>query len=61
VVPDIIFNLISMGREQRKVIHYAHSFVDEVYIFVNILYYFSHYIIFIIIYFYYIDDTAMDK
>jgi len=50
-----------MGREQRKVIHYAHSFVDEVYIFVNILYYFSHYIIFIIIYFYYIDDTAVDK
>jgi len=56
-----IFNLISMGREQRKIILFAHSFIDEVYIFVNILYYFSHYLIFIIIHFYYIDDTAMDK
>jgi len=43
VVPDIVFNLISMGREQRKTIHFAHTFVNEVYIFVNILYYFSHY------------------
>jgi len=61
MVPDIIFNLISMGREQRKAVHFARSFVDEVHIFINILYYFPHYIIFIIIYFYYIDDTAMDK
>jgi len=38
-----------MGREQQKTINFAHSTVDEVYIFVNIPYYFFYYIIFIII------------
>jgi len=50
-----------MGREQRKVLQFQRSFVDEVYIFVNILYYFTHYIIPNTMYFYYIDDTAVDK
>jgi len=50
MVPDIIFNkLTCMGREQREAINFAHSTVDEVHIFVNIPYYFFHYIIFIII------------
>jgi len=39
VVFDVIFNLISsVGREQQKAINFTHSFIDEVYVFVNILY-----------------------
>jgi len=55
---DFIYNLISsVEREQRKAINFTHSFIDEVYVFVNILYYFF------LLYnlYYYIDDTAVDK
>jgi len=57
MVPDMIFNLTSAAREQRKAINFVHSFVDEVYVFVNILYYFFH----LYNLYYYIDDTAVDK
>jgi len=58
VALDVIFNLTSsVGRERQKAINFTHSFIDEVYVFVNILYYFfSLYNLY-----YYIDDTAVDK
>jgi len=51
MVPDMILNLMSVARGQQKIINFKHLFVDEVYILINILYYFfiTHYIIFIII------------
>jgi len=55
---DVMFNLTSsVERERQKAINFTHSFIDEVYVFVNILYYyFSLYNLY-----YYIDDTAVDK
>jgi len=54
---NITFNITSVKRGQQKAINFMHSFIDEVYVFVNILYYFfSLYNLY-----YYIDDTAMDK